>query len=92
MNLEIISLLFLGIVFVYAILVLFITRWYSKSGVTAAHENYPKAIKHVSQSFIAIIVFLLMFYLAIVGLLPKDVLITLVSVFATAGFLSLNAK
>jgi hypothetical protein len=33
-----------------------------------------------------------MFYLAVAGLIPKDVLITLISVFATVGLLTLNAK
>lgn len=92
MSQQLIAELFLGIVVVYAALIAFMAWRYSKSGLNAAQENFPKTVKHISQSFVAITVFLLMFYLAIAGLIPKDVLITLISVFATAGLLILNEK
>ncbi len=57
-----------------------------------AHENFPKAVKHITAGFVTIVIFLLLYYLAATGILPKEVLITLVSVFATAGFLSFRAK
>lgn len=57
-----------------------------------AHENFPKAVKHITSGFVTIVIFLLLYYLATTGVLPKEVLITLVSVFATAGFLTFRAK
>lgn len=57
-----------------------------------AHENFPKAVKHITAGFVTIVIFLLLYYLATTGTLPKEVLITLVSVFATAGFLSFRVK
>ena len=92
MNQQVVGGVFLGIVIVYALLISSIALWYSKSGLNAAQENFPKTVKHISQSFVAITVFLLMFYLALGGLIPKDVLITLISVFATAGLLTLGTK
>lgn len=66
--------------------------WYSKSGHQVAHENFPKVVKHITEGFVSIVIFLLLFYLAVTGLIPKEVLITLISVFATAGFLSIKGK
>lgn len=84
-------------VFVIALLIYGITLavasfWYSKSGHQVAHENFPKVVKHITEGFVSIVIFLLLFYLAVTGLIPKEVLITLVSVFATAGFLSIKGK
>lgn len=83
---------FIATLVIYTALLAVVTYWYSKSGDQVAHENFPKAIKHINEAFVSIIIFLLLFYLAWVGILPEDVLITLVSVFATAGFLSIKDK
>jgi hypothetical protein len=91
MNLTI-EYVFVITIAIYAVVLAAATFWYARSGHQAAHENFPKAIKHITQGFVSIILFLLLFYLATKGILPKDVLITLVSVFATAGFLSFRNK
>src|SRR3989338_6936849 len=83
---------FILIIFIYAVLLGCVTFWYSRSGHNAAHENFPKAVKHITEGFVSIVIFLLLFYLATNGILPKEVLITLVSVFATAGFLSFRNR
>lgn len=77
---------------IYAILLAAVSYWYSRSGHQVAHENFPKTVRHITEGFVSIIVFLLLFHLAVTEILPKEVLITLVSVFATAGFLSLRSK
>lgn len=87
-----IELVFITTLIIYTILLGLTTNWYSKSGVVAAHENFPKAVKHINEAFVSIVVFLLLFYLALKGIMPKDVLIALVSVFATIGFISLRDK
>lgn len=67
--------------------------WYSKSDdQRTAQENLPKTVKHITEGFVTLILFLFLFYLSNSGLLPKEVLITLVSVFATAGFLTFRSK
>lgn len=83
---------FIATILIYAILVVFVTRWFSRSNNQVAHENFPKTVKHITEGFVSIVIFVLLFYLASTGILPKDVLITLVSVFATAGFLSFRNK
>ncbi len=78
---------------IYGTTLAIVSYWYSKSqDQRTAHENLPKTIKHITEGFVSIVVFLLLFYLAVNGLIPKDVLITLISVFATAGFLSIKGK
>ncbi len=77
---------------VYALLIVAVSYFYSKSGHQVAHENSPKIIKHITQAFVTLAIFFLLFYLAINNLISKDVLITLVSVFATAGFLTFKEK
>lgn len=91
-NQHAIEVVFVSIILIYAILVGCVTYWYSRSGHNAAHENFPKAVKHITEGFVSIVIFLLLFYLATNGILPKEVLITLVSVFATAGFLSFRSR
>lgn len=84
---------FVATLVIYALLIGFVNYWYSKSNdQKTAHENLPKTVKHITAGFVSIIVFLFLFYLATTGAIPKEVLITLVSVFATAGFLSFRSK
>jgi len=77
---------------IYGVTLAFASRWYSKSGHRVAHENFPKVVKHITEGFVSIVLFLFLFYLAVKRLIPTEVLITLVSVFATAGFLTLKNK
>lgn len=92
MNISI-ELVFIASLVIYAILVGITCFWYSKSkDQRTAQENLPKTVKHITEGFVAIIIFLLLFYLAVSKIMPQDVLITLVSVFATAGFLSFRGK
>lgn len=92
MSLSIESVFILSLI-IYAILLGVVSFWYSKSNdQRTAQENLPKTVKHITEGFVGIIIFLLLFYLATTGIMPKEVLITLVSVFTTAGFLSLRSK
>ena len=78
---------------IYSIALAFVSFFYSKSkDQRTAQENLPKTIKHITEGFVSIVIFLLLFYLATTGKLPMEVLITLVSVFATAGFLTFKNK
>ena len=92
MNLSI-EIVFLIALVIYGLLLGFVTFIYSRSqDQRTAQENLPKTIKHITEGFVGIVVFLLLFYLATKGKLPTDVLITLVAVFTTAGFLNLRNK
>lgn len=91
-NQHAIEVVFVSIILIYAILLGCVAYWYSRSGHNAAHENFPKAVKHITEGFVSILIFVLLFYLATNEILPKEVLITLVSVFATAGFLSFRSR
>jgi len=85
--------IFIGSIVIYAILIGLVCFWYSKSDdQRVAHENLPKTIKHITEGFVTVVIFLLMFHLAIARIIPTDVLITLIAVFSTAGFLSLKNK
>jgi len=86
------------IVFVLTLIVYAVVIWRVSSHASnskdarVAYENFPKAVKHITEGFVSIVVFLLLFYLTTTGVIPKEVLITLVSIFATAGFLSFKTK
>lgn len=83
---------FIAALVIYALLIGFVSYRFSKSGNQVAHENFPKTVKHITEGFVGIIAFLLLFYLAAARLLPIEALIAIVSVFTTAGFLSLRNR
>ena len=83
---------FVASFFFYVVLVGFACWRYSKSGHADAHKNFPKIVKHITKGFVSVVIFMLLFYLAITGLIPTNVIIALVSVFATAGFLTFKDK
>lgn len=68
------------ILLLYSLTIIIGNYWILRAGGQTAHENYPPVVEQLMLGFLAISVGFLLFFLVILGFVPSEVLVTLVSV------------
>lgn len=81
------------ILLLFSVTIIIGNFWILRAGGQTAHENYPPVIGQLMLGFVGISVGFLLFFLVILGFVPSEALITLISVAAgVLGTLVIRGK